>query len=210
MHGQAHNPLEDPDLGEYQPFLMRRGPRFAKEYARIQAAFGSLEAYASLYKELGVHLVREGGKRFWLWREYLPGAKTVWMTTEKLRFQRHAKFRFTPEENGFYRLEIPYEELCHGMYVELRIEPRDYEVFNEEVFMDICKFADDVWVNAMAIKSGIPIYRVSTRNLRGDEFMVNENMQDVGLFHVNTQGENLNDKQIEAVFTKYDLYEKLK
>ncbi len=85
----------------------------------------------------------------------------------------------------------------------------DKEVLNEDVFLDICKYADDVWFNAMAIKKGTLINKVHTRNHLGEDYISNEGVQDVGLWNVNNQGERLNDVQLKAVFDKYDLYSKL-
>lgn len=86
----------------------------------------------------------------------------------------------------------------------------DEEVFNESVFLDICKYADDVWFKAMAMKKGTLSKKVYTHNPQGEEYFLNEPVQDMGLSLINTQGEMLNDKQIDAVFTKYNLYPLLK
>ena len=86
----------------------------------------------------------------------------------------------------------------------------DEEVFNEEVFLDICKYADDVWFYAMALKKGTLVNKVYTRDSKGDDFVINMGVQDIGLLHFNTQGEMLNDSQIKAVFAKYSLFDKLR
>lgn len=86
----------------------------------------------------------------------------------------------------------------------------DEEVLNEKVFLDICKCADDVWFKAMAMKKGTLSRKVYTHNLSGEEFLLNEQVQDMGLEQINVQGESLNDKQIEDVFSRYDLYKLLK
>lgn len=85
----------------------------------------------------------------------------------------------------------------------------DDEVLDKSVFMDICRFADDVWLNAMALKKGTLVNKVFTRNLNGEDFLDNGNVQDTALNKINTMGEKLNDIQIEAVFTKYNLYGRL-
>lgn len=85
----------------------------------------------------------------------------------------------------------------------------DKEVLNDVVFMDICKLADDVWFNAMALKKGTLVNKIETRDPKGDDFLLNAGVQDMGLFNVNIKGDNLNDKQLEAVFSKYNLYKKL-
>ena len=81
----------------------------------------------------------------------------------------------------------------------------DVEVFNESVFMDICKYGDDIWFNAMARKKGTSIKKVFTRNPEGEDYILNPFVQDVGLFHINTKGKKLNDIQIKAVFSKYNI-----
>ena len=86
----------------------------------------------------------------------------------------------------------------------------DDEVLNEGVFMDICKFADDVWFNAMAIKKGTLVNKIYTRDPHGEGYLVNDDVQDIGLKKINLYGDNLNDQQIKAVFTRYNIYELLK
>lgn len=86
----------------------------------------------------------------------------------------------------------------------------DEEVFNEPVFMDICKFADDIWFKAMAVKKGTLTKKIFTHSERGDDYLVNEEVQDIGLGKINIAGEHLNDRQLADVFKKYNLYPLLK
>lgn len=85
----------------------------------------------------------------------------------------------------------------------------DEEVTNEQVFLDICKYADDVWFKAMAIKKGTLVKLVSSRNYRGEDYLLNESVQDMGLGTINVIG-GQNDLQIKAVFEKYNLYNYLR
>jgi hypothetical protein len=85
----------------------------------------------------------------------------------------------------------------------------DDEVFNESIFMDICGSADDVWFKAMALKKGTLAKKVYTRDDKGEEYLENESMQDIALGKLNNI-QNQNDRQIKAVFDKYDLYKFLK
>lgn len=80
------------------------------------------------------------------------------------------------------------------------------EVVDESVFLDICKYADDVWFKAMALKKGTLPKRVYSHNAEGYEYMANPAVHDGGLASVNVLGESLNDAQIKAVFGKYNLY----
>lgn len=86
----------------------------------------------------------------------------------------------------------------------------DDEVFNQEVFLSECKYADDVWFNAMAIKKGIPINKVPTRSEDGESYLLNDDLQAGGLNMINIGAERQNDVQIESVFSRYDLYRKLR
>lgn len=86
----------------------------------------------------------------------------------------------------------------------------DKEVFNKDVFMTICKYADDVWFKAMAIKKGTLTQKVYSHNKYGNEFIVLPNNQDMGLYNINVSGDSLNDKQLLDVFTKYKLYQLIK
>ncbi|MBQ0028900.1 MAG: hypothetical protein KBT32_00510 [Bacteroidales bacterium] len=82
------------------------------------------------------------------------------------------------------------------------------EVFNEKVFMDICKTADDVWFYAMALLNHTPIFKADTNSKLGEEYVLNEDNQDMGLFNVNTNQSSKkcsNDEQLCAVLNKYDL-----
>ena len=84
----------------------------------------------------------------------------------------------------------------------------DSEVLNDSVFMDICPFADDVWINAMALKKGSSINKVYTRNKKGEDYILNWELQDTGLCVTNVL-QKRNDSQISDVFAKYSLFEKL-
>ncbi len=81
----------------------------------------------------------------------------------------------------------------------------DEEVKNEAVFMQICPAADDVWFKAMSLKKGTPVCRVETRHTNGEEYFVDDETQDMALCNQNV-GLSLNDRQLDAVFTKYNLY----
>lgn len=82
------------------------------------------------------------------------------------------------------------------------------EVLDENVFMEISRYADDVWLNAMAIKKGTLISKVQTRSIDGSDFISNENVQGEGLYL--STNKNRNDEQINKVFAKYSLLEIIK
>ena len=84
----------------------------------------------------------------------------------------------------------------------------DEEVLNESIFMDICTYADDVWLKAMALKKWTLSKKVYTHS--SEDFLMNEEVQDIGLRNINIENDFLNDKQISTVFQKYNLYQILR
>jgi len=82
------------------------------------------------------------------------------------------------------------------------------EVFNEKVFTDICKYADDVWFKAMALLNGVMSKKVFTHNKGGEDYFTNATVQDTALYQINGR-QSMNDIQIKAVFDRYNLYERL-
>ena len=117
------SPLNDPALEPYRPFLQRRIRTYMAEAERIRTHYGSLHAYADLHLDLGAHLVQTSAGPVWRWREYMPNAESLWLTTDRLNFQRHAKYRFTRCADNIFELELPHDALEHGTYVELRLIP---------------------------------------------------------------------------------------
>ena len=81
----------------------------------------------------------------------------------------------------------------------------DPEVFREDIFLEICRFADDIWLKAMALKKGTLSKKVITHNNEGNDYIENFKFQELALKTINTSDKNLNDKQLLDVFAKYDL-----
>lgn len=89
--------------------------------------------------------------------------------------------------------------------------PRDCfpdEVFNQKVFMDICRTSDDVWFNAMRLLKGTRVTKVySSFDPSGDYIpLLSSNINPLW----NYNRKNGNDDAIKAVYTRYGLYDKLK
>ena len=81
----------------------------------------------------------------------------------------------------------------------------DMEVYNADVFQDICPFADDVWFNAMAVKNGTRTVRAQAVNPCGEDYIENIEVQNAALCKLNVD-HGLNDRQLRAVLGKYNLY----
>lgn len=77
------------------------------------------------------------------------------------------------------------------------------EVFNEQVFKEICPTADDVWFNAMARLARVPIHLCQRGHYDFIE-AANNVCQDSALNLINNS-DNRNDCQIRAVWQHYNL-----
>lgn len=87
----------------------------------------------------------------------------------------------------------------------------DSSVLDEKTFMSICRYADDVWFNAMAIKKGTKVHKSYTHDKRGDEYTIIYSSQTNRLSAENNNPNNCrNDIQIKAVFDKYRTIETIR
>ncbi len=123
------NPLEDMELIPYSTFFLERAAKYNHEKKHIIQQHGSLQSYADLHLSWGVTLNKDAdGTQFWLLREYMPKADKLWLTTEKLKFQRWAHHAYKPvcehdqEWQGWWELRLPFDALEHGTYMELRVQ----------------------------------------------------------------------------------------
>lgn len=131
MNVSVKTPLTDPELEAYRAFLVRRRDVFCTEAERVRTRYGSLVDYAGLHLHLGLHTVRgEDGRVYRRFREWMPEAGDIWLTTEQEHFFRRGRrmFRRTSDPalpgEGLWELLVPVEELPHGTYYELRVTPK--------------------------------------------------------------------------------------
>lgn len=81
------------------------------------------------------------------------------------------------------------------------------EVFNENAFMTLCPFGDDIWFYAMAKLNGYNVVKTKSDDPRGIVSMENPKVQKFALKNQNVGKINsLNDRQIKSVFEKYNIY----
>lgn len=82
------------------------------------------------------------------------------------------------------------------------------EVFNQEVFMSICPYADDVWFYAMELMNGTPAVKTYTGKMYYFVDIPSYAINSLSDQNVNA-ADCRNDVQLKAVFEKYKLYDKL-
>lgn len=81
------------------------------------------------------------------------------------------------------------------------------DVTKEDIFMELSPTADDVWFTAMAKLKGTDIKKIITRNPQGVDYISNYGVQDMALCNINVGNEGRNDAQIQAVFSRYNIYD---
>ena len=77
----------------------------------------------------------------------------------------------------------------------------DHRVFDRDVFMDICKYADDLWLKCMSFLNGTKVV-ISEKNI--PEIIDVLGNKSSGLAKINVE-EGKNDKQIQSVTKHYDI-----
>lgn len=81
------------------------------------------------------------------------------------------------------------------------------DVIDEKTFQELSPYGDDIWLYVMAIRNGYKIHKVETRTQYGEDFLENASVQDMALCNQNCDEKNCrNDKQIKALFNRYDIY----
>jgi len=79
------------------------------------------------------------------------------------------------------------------------------EVFNEDVFLNECKTADDVWFSAMAMLAHTKVVYANP-HLRSFRGIVNDDVQSVALRIVNSVEGRQNDEQIIRIYNRYNVF----
>lgn len=80
------------------------------------------------------------------------------------------------------------------------------EVFDRDVFLDICRNADDVWFNAMSLLKRTKV-RYSNPRPGLLKCLGNRDVQSIALRNLNSDNDCLNDVQIKNVFNKYGVFD---
>lgn len=77
------------------------------------------------------------------------------------------------------------------------------EVFDKNVFRDICPTADDIWFNCVALKNKTKIVPANHHYLRFP-LVFNDSVQDMGLWRINNEPRTCpHDKQLKAVLEHF-------
>lgn len=75
---------------------------------------------------------------------------------------------------------------------------------NYNVFLEVFPNADNVWVKAMAMLSGIDMKKFDDNRCYWSRILLIENSQDIAILHYNSSV-NANDFKIKSMFSRYEL-----
>jgi len=122
-------------------------------------------------------------------RNILPYRKWDWSTTDT----RPSKMIFPTGVGG-----VIYFPGCF-----------DNNILDKESFLKICPGADDVWLKAMSLKNGILCKKITDSRPFSSRFLTIEHSQTNSLIQSNKKNNSGNDKKIQSVFSKYNLFDEL-
>lgn len=137
--------------------------------------------------------------------QYIHASRVHRIRIEKNVVQSYKKWNQRIEELGPHRLNFAVG--IGGILYPPGILGEG--VLNEDVFMDICRYADDIWFYAMAVKMEVLVNKVFTRDSHGQDYLSNYKVQEYALSKINAHGKNLNDSQFREVFSKYGLFDSI-
>lgn len=134
--------------------------------------------------------------------------KTV-ICTRAHKYKLKTKTKFFPYKKWEYETK-ENEKLFLTSGAGTLFPPKSFDddFFDSEVFLKLCPYADDVWINAMLLKNNKKITLVNQNKKYSEKNIGIDINQDIALYLKNI-GENQNDIQLKKVFDYYNLWEKL-
>lgn len=78
------------------------------------------------------------------------------------------------------------------------------DVLNEELFLELCPYADDLWFKCMSMLRGVEVEVISRLNNPRKEFVYIDSAASISLSRIN-RDKKLNDVQARKLFQKYHL-----
>lgn len=137
----------------------------------------------------------------------------------KIYFNKGHKMLF----DGKNKIMQPYIDWCYEGYANgssiLNLPLGVYGVFypsgllyedvtKHEIFLEISPTADDIWFKAMSLINGIECQSIMKGALHQNDFVSIELDREIALARINVD-QSANDWQIQKVFEKYSLFDKI-
>ena len=153
--------------------------------------------------------------RWWLkiivdaWRENLDNI-VAYRTKiiEKITEDKLAPYSKWSEKSGtFSSLAVFPTGVSGVLYPPGSLSP---ETLNREVFSELSPSADDVWFKAMSLLNETPCRRVFNKNKKWKNIIGTQEQRLSNTNNKGVPGERPNDIQLRKVFSRYELYDKLK
>lgn len=111
--------LTDPLLESYLPVIRRRYEKYVLKELEFAGRDKRLSDIFNSHLYYGLHHLADGG---WVLREWAPNATAIWLIGEANEWRKRESFRMKSVADGVWVLNLPEEDLWHGMTYKLLIE----------------------------------------------------------------------------------------
>lgn len=116
--------LADGWLAPYQQEIKTRLKLYDNRVEALARKYGSLEEAARGFERMGI--VRDASTGEWLYREWAPGARGLWLIGDFNGWNRDAT-PLQPSDSGVWSVRLPADALHHGDHVKVHVLGADLQ-----------------------------------------------------------------------------------
>lgn len=111
--------VNDPLLEPFLPVIRRRHEKSVLKELEFTGRRQKLPDVFNNHLYFGLHRTEAGN---WVFREWAPNATAIFLIGESNDWQKRENFRLHPLGKGVWEIEIPAQEMWHGMHYKLWVE----------------------------------------------------------------------------------------
>lgn len=111
--------VNDPLLEPFLPVIRRRHEKSVLKELEFTGRRQKLPDVFNNHLYFGLHRTEAGN---WVFREWAPNATAIYLIGESNDWQKRENFRLHPLGKGVWEIEIPAQEMWHGMHYKLWVE----------------------------------------------------------------------------------------
>lgn len=111
--------VNDPLLEPFLPVIRRRHEKSVLKELEFTGRRQKLTDVFNNHLYFGLHRTEAGN---WVFREWAPNATAIYLIGESNDWQKRENFRLHPLGKGVWEIEIPAQEMWHGMHYKLWVE----------------------------------------------------------------------------------------
>lgn len=111
--------VNDPLLEPFLPVIRRRHEKSVLKELEFTGRRQKLTDVFNNHLYFGLHRTEAGN---WVFREWAPNATAIYLIGESNDWQKRENFRLHPLGKGVWEIEVPAQEMWHGMHYKLWVE----------------------------------------------------------------------------------------